>query len=70
MPPLVGKITTWIVLVFMVCNALLTSAAMLRYSIRAVDPEPNSAFEQFLDRQFNDERMEKHWPNMIATDGK
>ena len=54
----------------MVCNALLTSAAMLRYSIRAVDPEPNSAFEQFLDRQFNDERMEKHWPNMIVTDGK
>ena len=69
-PPLVGKITTWIVLVFMVCNALLTSAAMLRYSIRAVDPEPNGAFEQFLDRQFNNERMEKHWPNMIATDGK
>ena len=69
-PPLVGKITTWIVLVFMVCNALLTSAAMLRYSIRAVDPEPNSVFEQFLDRQFNDERMEKHWPNMIVTDGK
>lgn len=67
LPPLAGKIATWLVVLVMVCNALLTSAAMLRYSTRAAQPEPANAFEEFLDWQYGDERMETRWPNMIAA---
>ena len=69
LPPLAGKIFTWIVVFFMVCNAALTSAAMLRYSTRALQPEPANAFEEFIDRQYGDQYMESRWPNMIMTDG-
>ena len=68
-PPLVGKITTWIVVLVMGCNAVLTSAAMVRYSVRAVQPEPANSFEEFLDQQYDDRYMEHRWPNMIVTEG-
>ena len=67
LPPLAGKIATWVVVLVMACNALLTSAAMLRYSARAAQPQPANAFEEILDQQYGDERMERRWPNMIVT---
>ena len=67
-PPLPGKIITWIIMLFMVCNAALTGAAMLRYNVRAVHPEPLGVFDQFLDRQYGDEFMEHRWPNMIVKE--
>ncbi len=67
LPALMGKILTWIVVFFILCDAVLTSAAMLRYNTRAVRPEPGNAFETFLDQQYGDERIESRWPNMIAT---
>ena len=70
LPALAGKILTWIVVSVMACNAILTSAAMVRYSSRAVQPEPANAFEEFLDTQYGDGYMENRWPNMIVTDGE
>ena len=67
-PPLAGKVLTWIVVFAMVCNAALTSAAMLRYSTRAVQPESVNAFVEFIDKQYSDSYMEARWPNMIVTD--
>lgn len=68
-PALPGKLLTWLVVALMVCNGLVTSAAMLRYDSRALRPEPDSAFEEFLDRQYPDGFMEYRWPNMIVTGG-
>ena len=68
-PALAGKAATWAVVFIMVCNGLLTAAAMLRYDARAVRPEPANAFEEFIDRQYGDGFMEHRWPNMIATGG-
>ena len=67
LPALAGKAATWIIVFLMVCNGLLTCAAMLRYNTRAVQPEPANAFEEFLDRQYGDGFMERRWPNMIAA---
>ena len=67
LPALAGKLLTWIVVFVMACNALLTSAAMLRYSARAAQPQPANAFEAFIDQQYGDARMEERWPNMIVT---
>ena len=69
-PALAGKAATWIVVALLVCDAVLTGAAMLRYSARAAYPEPANAFEEFLDRQYGDERIEHRWPNMIVAQGQ
>ena len=66
-PALAGKIMTWVVVALMVCNGLLTCAAMLRYNTRAVRPQPANSFEEFIDRQYGDGFMEHRWPNMIVT---
>ena len=70
LPALAGKVATWVVVLLMVCNAALTCAAMFRYGGRAVQLEPANAFEEFLDSQYGDARMEERWPNMIVTGGE
>ncbi len=67
-PPIAGKVLTWMVVVFMLCDALLTSGAMLRYHSRINRPEPANVFEQFLDSRYDDGYMEGRWPNMRVTD--
>lgn len=67
-PALTGKILTWVVILLMGCNAILTCAAMVRYDTRADRPEAANAFEAFLDRQYDDEFVERRWPNMIVTE--
>ena len=67
-PPVAGKIATWAVVFVMVCNGLLTGAAMLRYNTRAVRPAANGIVEQFLDSRYDDAYIEHRWPNMIVTE--
>lgn len=67
LPPVAGKVLTWVLVAFMICNALLTSCAMLRYRSRAVTPQPANQVEQLLDQRFPDEYMEKRWPNMTRS---
>ncbi len=66
-PALAGKVVTWVVVLVMVCNGLLTGAAMIRYSARPLQPWPVNAFEEFLDRQYGDDVMKARWPNMISA---
>lgn len=68
LPPLPGKIATWVIVFVMVCNGLLTSAAMLRYTDRQTNPQPNNVIEQFLDARYDNAYMEKRWPNMLVTE--
>lgn len=67
-PPVAGKIATWAVVFVMVCNGLLTGAVMLRYNTRAVRPAPTGIVEQFLDSRYDDDYIERRWPNMIVTE--
>lgn len=66
-PPLAGKAITWVVLLLMACNGVLTCAVMLRYGARPAHPEPANSFEIFLDRHYDDAYVERRWPNMIVT---
>lgn len=66
-PPLTGKIITWAIVILMVCNGLLTSAAMIRYTGRQMQPQPQNVIEQFLDERYDDAWMENRWPNMKIT---
>ena len=68
LPPLLGKVITWVVVAFLVFDGLLTAAAMLRYTARQDDPAASNAVEEFLDDTYDDAWMEHHWPNMVVTE--
>lgn len=68
LPPLLGKIATWVIVFVMACNGLLTAAAMCRYTDRQASPQPDNVIEQFLDTRYDDAYMEKRWPNMVVTE--
>ena len=66
-PPLTGKVITWLIVLVMACNGLLTAGAMIRYTQRQTAPEAANAVERFLDARYDDAYMEKRWPNMKVT---
>ena len=67
-PPLAGKIITWVIVFVMACNGLLTAGAMVRYDTRKSRTEANGIVEEFIDGQYTDAFMEKRWPNMIGVE--
>ena len=67
-PPLGGKIVTWILVAFMICNALISGMAMARYTQRQEGIAASNVVEEFLDRTYQDELIEKVWPNMVITE--
>ena len=68
LPPLAGKITTWVLITLMLCNCALTCAAMLRYRDRRCEAPKNGVVETFLDERYPDRYMEDRWPNMKVTE--
>ena len=68
-PIKVGRIATWVFVVFMSVNIVISGLAMDRYSKRAsgVDTPP-TALSTFLDEHYPDERMKKVYPNAVHTD--
>lgn len=67
LPALQGKVITWVLVAFMICNAALSAMAMLRYTERQEGIAAGNAIEQFLDSNYEDELIEKVWPNMVIT---
>lgn len=67
LPALQGKIITWILVAFMICNALISAMAMVRYTQRQEGVEADSVMEVFLDSNYDDALIEKVWPNMVIT---
>lgn len=66
-PDLQGRVITWILIVFMICNTLISAMAMVRYVKRQDGIEARNAVEVFLDLNYEDEIIEKVWPNMVIT---
>ncbi|MGX8699548.1 MAG: putative ABC transporter permease [bacterium] len=75
-PPLAGKVVTWVLCVAMVLNAGLTAFAMLRYNVRRALVEEHgeavafTVLDTLIDSHYPDSFIENRWPNMIVTDGK
>ena len=67
-PPVPGKILTWIMLLFMICNILISAAAMTRYTDRMAGKAADNAVELFLDQRYNDALVEFVWPNLRIRD--
>ena len=65
LPALQGKVITWMLIAFMICNALLSGMAMVRYTQRKDGIEARNTVEAFLDSNYEDSIIEKVWPNMV-----
>ncbi len=58
-----GQILTGIVMVFMALDILVSVMALVRYDTRAAGKEPVHRWEQSMDEYFEDQRMERIYPN-------
>lgn len=63
-PNHIGKIATWLLVVFFVFNALMSGIAMFRWSQRTESAAPSNAFWEWVDERFPNERMERIYANM------
>ena len=67
-PILAGKIITWLLIVFMLCNAAVTCMALVRYDERSRGVPANQEWQKVMDERFGDERMERIYPNAVKVE--
>ncbi len=68
-PMRIGKTVSWLLIVFMCFNVILSCLAMGRYVQRQVQPSaPATTISQFLDEHFPDSRMQRIYPNAILVE--
>jgi len=63
-PPLPGKILTWVCVVLMICDMVISGLAMVRYVERTNGVEAQNAVEEFVDYHYPDSFIEWTWPNL------
>ncbi len=68
LPRRVGTVLCNLILVFMIVNCLISALALARYEERnsvegQLSPGADNVLEEILDERFNDERMERIYPN-------
>ena len=57
-----GKIITWLLLIFMLADGVVSSAALARYNTRSNGIEASNSFESWVDEHFDDARMARIYP--------
>ena len=67
-PMRVGKIASWILIVFMCCNMAVSGLALVRSTQRAEGVPAESAWQKLMDERFDDERLERIYPNAVNMD--
>ena len=65
-PVLWGYILTWVLVVFMASNIVVSSMALIRYDRRSEGMQADNVIEKLLAEHFDDERMERIYPNALA----
>ena len=62
-----GKIITWLMVLFMCVNMLVSSMALIRSTERANGIPATSSWQETMDERFDDERLARIYPNAILT---
>ncbi|MGN0983524.1 MAG: putative ABC transporter permease, partial [Gemmiger sp.] len=63
-----GKALTWVLVVFMAANILVSSAALARVGQRADGAPAANRVEVWLDEHYDDATMARIYPNAIRTE--
>lgn len=64
-PNRIGKQLTWILLIFMIFNTVMSGLAVERWTQRREGVKTNHKVWQYFDKYYTDERMKDIYPNMI-----
>ncbi|MBO5071022.1 MAG: putative ABC transporter permease [Roseburia sp.] len=67
-PMRLGKAATWILLIFMICNVLVSCMALTRYDERSSGIPATTTWQQTIDERFPDERMERIYPDALKVE--
>ena len=67
-PKIFGTVMTWILILFMICNIVMSCMALIRYDERDKDPIAYNAVQMWLDEHYNDEKMAKIYQNAKSVD--
>lgn len=67
-PMKVGKALSYIFVVFMATNIVISAGALTRYSDRNQGIDAENSVEKWLDNHFDDSRMERIYPNAKMTE--
>lgn len=68
-PPAIGMVATWVLVVLMVADLALSGAVLARYVERTEGEEATNVFEEFIDQNYSDSYVESVWPNMRVPGG-
>ena len=66
-PVRIGKISTWVLVIFMSVNMAVSGLALMRSTEREHGIEGEAVWQQVMDERFSDERLAKIYPNMIQV---
>lgn len=58
-----GKIFTWILILFMSCNIVVSCMALARSAQRKDVIQASDSWQMWVDEHYNDERLERIYPN-------
>lgn len=64
-PPVTGKILTWVCVALMACDIIISALAMIRYVERSEGIPAGNRVEEFVDGQYPDAMIEWTWPNLV-----
>ena len=67
-PMKIGKIVTWLFIVFFCCNIIVSCMALVRSDQRAHDIPAEYTWQQIMDERFDDNRLKAIYPNAIQTE--
>lgn len=67
-PVKTGKIITWVTLVFMCCNMAVSGLALIRSDQRNKGVEATNSWQVVMDERFDDERLNRIYPNAINVE--
>lgn len=62
-----GTILTWCLIVFMCINMAVSALALIRFDQRNSGIPATQGWQQVMDEHFDDERLERIYPNMIRV---
>ena len=62
-PMVIGKIATWVLIVFMLCNMAVSGLALIRYDEREKNVAAEAKWQVWMDEHYDDAKMERIYPN-------
>lgn len=67
-PMKTGKIVTWILILFMCCDMLVSVMALMRSDQRAHGVAATQSWQKTMDQKFDDARLKKIYPNALKVE--